>query len=161
MERISICSASDAIGSELRHQAESDRQAMNDLIERLLQPVMLHSNAEQTNAERRAAAAEIEGLRAALYEVITNGEWTKGEQKGDWAVSKEVYDTARDAIDSLGTEYKFALVQSVSATFVPLADITAFELARAMTYIGQPIDRNAWDAIPLEVRRHFVANSSQ
>jgi hypothetical protein len=40
---------------------------------------------------------EIERLRNALYEVTTNGEWTKGEQVGDWAISKEVYETARDA----------------------------------------------------------------
>jgi hypothetical protein len=37
-----------------------------DIVERLRQPVMLHSNPEQTNAERREAADEIEQLRAAL-----------------------------------------------------------------------------------------------
>lgn len=35
-----------------------------DIVERLQQPVMLHSNPEQTNAERREAAAEIGRLRA-------------------------------------------------------------------------------------------------
>ena len=34
-----------------------------DIVERLREPVMRHSNAEQTNAERREAAAEIERLR--------------------------------------------------------------------------------------------------
>jgi hypothetical protein len=48
------------------------------------------------SAER--AAREIERLRNVLYEVTTNGEWTKGEQVGDWAISKEVYETAREAI---------------------------------------------------------------
>ena len=46
---------------------------MSDLTERLRQPVMLHSNAEQTNAERAEAAAEIERLRtrnAALVEAL-------------------------------------------------------------------------------------------
>src|SRR5262245_37953765 len=37
---------------------------MTDLVERLRQPVMLHTNAEQTNAERREAATEIADLRA-------------------------------------------------------------------------------------------------
>lgn len=37
-------------------------------------------------------------LVAVIYEVTTNGQWTKGEQLGDWAISKEVYETARDAI---------------------------------------------------------------
>ena len=36
---------------------------MSDLTERLRQPVMLHSNAEQTNAERAEAADEIDLLR--------------------------------------------------------------------------------------------------
>ena len=35
---------------------------MTDLIGRLRQPVMLHSNPEQTNAERYEAADEIEKL---------------------------------------------------------------------------------------------------
>jgi hypothetical protein len=34
-----------------------------DIVERLRQPVMLHSNPEQTNAERREAMAEIDELR--------------------------------------------------------------------------------------------------
>jgi hypothetical protein len=41
--------------------------------------------------------AEITQLRATLYEVTTNGRWTEGEQCGEWAISKEVYETARDA----------------------------------------------------------------
>lgn len=40
----------------------------------------------------------IKQCRDALNEVTTNGQWTKGEQLGDWAISKEVYETARDAI---------------------------------------------------------------
>lgn len=35
-----------------------------DIVERLQHPVMLHSSAEHTNAERREAAAEITKLRA-------------------------------------------------------------------------------------------------
>jgi hypothetical protein len=35
---------------------------MSDIIERLREPVMLRYNAEQVNAERREAAAEIERL---------------------------------------------------------------------------------------------------
>jgi hypothetical protein len=34
-----------------------------DIVERLQQPVMMHSNPEQTNAERREAAAVIDELR--------------------------------------------------------------------------------------------------
>lgn len=48
--------------------------------------------------EWREAADEIERLRAALYEVTTNGEWTDGEHRGAWKISKEVYETARDAL---------------------------------------------------------------
>jgi hypothetical protein len=45
------------------------------------------------------AAGEIERLRNAIYEVTTNGRWTEGEQRGEWAISIEVYETARDAYD--------------------------------------------------------------
>lgn len=49
--------------------------------------------------ETAIAEAEKRGqLQAVLYEVTTNGEWTKGDQAGDWAISKEVYETVRDAI---------------------------------------------------------------
>lgn len=44
------------------------------------------------------ALAEISRLRNTLYEVTTNGEWTDGEQCGDWRIAKEVYETARDAL---------------------------------------------------------------
>lgn len=57
-------------------------------------------------AEVRRLKAENFGLRAALYEVTTNGQWTKGEQLGDWAISKEVYETARDTIDGQLTQDK-------------------------------------------------------
>lgn len=40
---------------------------------------------------------EIERLRAGLNEILTNGRWTEGEQRGEWAVSKEVYETAAEA----------------------------------------------------------------
>lgn len=43
------------------------------------------------------ASAEMTKLRNALWEVTTNGRWTEGEQCGEWAISKEVYDTAREA----------------------------------------------------------------
>lgn len=39
------------------------------------------------------------GLRNALNEVVTNGRWTEGEQCGEWAITKEVYETARDELD--------------------------------------------------------------
>lgn len=45
-----------------------------------------------------AADQAVERLRAALYEVTTNGAWTEGEQRGGWMISKEVYETARDAL---------------------------------------------------------------
>lgn len=51
------------------------------------------------SAELSKARDEIERLRAALYEVTTNGEWTEGEQRGEWKISKEVYETARDACE--------------------------------------------------------------
>ena len=44
---------------------------------------------------------EINALRAALWEATTNGEWTEGEQCGDWKISKEVYETMRDALAAL------------------------------------------------------------
>jgi hypothetical protein len=43
------------------------RESLTDIVERLCEPVMLHSNAEQTNAERREAAAEIARLRLEVY----------------------------------------------------------------------------------------------
>jgi hypothetical protein len=44
-------------------------------------------------------AAEIKRLRSALYEVITNGSWTEGEQRGDWRISREVYELAKEACE--------------------------------------------------------------
>ncbi len=38
-------------------------------------------------------------LLEALYEVITNGEWTDGEQCGEWRISKDVYNMAREAFE--------------------------------------------------------------
>ncbi len=64
----------DNMGQQV-HKLPDDQ---TDIVERLLKPVMLHSNPEQTNAERREAAAEIERLRAALQEaarrLIANGD---------------------------------------------------------------------------------------
>ena len=52
---------------------------MTDLIGRLRQPVMLHSNPEQTNAERYEAADEIEKLETeTLNQQIVIGELRKG-----------------------------------------------------------------------------------
>lgn len=48
--------------------------------------------------QNAALADENKQLRQALNEVVTNGEWTEGEQCGDWKISKEVYETARDAL---------------------------------------------------------------
>ena len=42
--------------------------------------------------------AAVEELLEALNEAVTNGEWSEGEQCGDWCISKEVYETLRDAI---------------------------------------------------------------
>lgn len=42
--------------------------------------------------------SEIERLRAALNEVLTNGRWTEGEQRGEWAIAPEIYMTGRDAL---------------------------------------------------------------
>jgi hypothetical protein len=41
--------------------------------------------------------AEIERLRSALHEIVTNGRWSIGEQCGEWCVSKDVYDIAYNA----------------------------------------------------------------
>lgn len=38
-------------------------------------------------------------LFSALNEVVTNGRDTAGEQRGDWIISREVYDDAKYAID--------------------------------------------------------------
>lgn len=46
---------------------------------------------------------QVRDLRNAMNETVTNGTWTDGEQRGDWCISKEVYDTAceaRDEVDS-------------------------------------------------------------
>ena len=40
----------------------------------------------------RDAADAIERLGNALHEMLTNGRWTEGEQRGEWAVSPEVYE---------------------------------------------------------------------
>lgn len=40
-----------------------------------------------------------EKLRNALYEMLTNGRWTEGEQRGEWAVPAEVYAMAQEAIE--------------------------------------------------------------
>lgn len=34
-----------------------------------------------------------------LKEVVTNGEWTDGEQRGQWKISKEVYDSVKEVVD--------------------------------------------------------------
>lgn len=47
-----------------------------------------------------AKDAEIEKLRTALEEVRTNGEWTEGEQRGDWKISPEVYALVCDTLPS-------------------------------------------------------------
>lgn len=56
-------------------------------------------NCKVDDCQQRDLRHEIEQLRNALNEVITNGEWTEGEQCGDWKISPEVYETARDALD--------------------------------------------------------------
>jgi hypothetical protein len=49
-------------------------------------------------AAQADAPAPPQQMREALNEVITNGEWTKGDQCGEWKISKEVYDLAVDAL---------------------------------------------------------------
>lgn len=41
----------------------------------------------------------IEALRDAANEAVTNGEWTDGEQRGDWRISKEVYEMLQEAVE--------------------------------------------------------------
>lgn len=48
-------------------------------------------------ADARLIAAAPEMLEA-LNEAVTNGEWSEGEQCGDWCISMAVYETLRDAI---------------------------------------------------------------
>ena len=48
-----------------------------------------------TLARKLAAASE---LLEALVEATTNGQWTEGEQRGDWIISKDVYEVMRGAI---------------------------------------------------------------
>ena len=45
----------------------------------------------------REAADEIERLRNALHEMLTNGRWTEGEQRGEWAILPEVYEIGANA----------------------------------------------------------------
>lgn len=52
------------------------------------------------NARLIAAAPE---MLEALKEAVTNGEWSEGEQCGDWCISKEVYEMLRDAIAKAGS----------------------------------------------------------
>lgn len=46
----------------------------------------------------RNQADVITRMGLALAEVTTNGRWTEGEQRGEWAITNEVYETARDAL---------------------------------------------------------------
>ena len=50
------------------------------------------------DAQIFVAVRKNERLLAALWEVTTNGRWTEGEQRGEWAISSEVYETARDEL---------------------------------------------------------------
>ena len=52
---------------------------------------------EEIGANARLIA-ESPKLLEALVEATTNGQWTEGEQRGDWVISKEVYEVMRDAI---------------------------------------------------------------
>ena len=45
----------------------------------------------------------LEVVRAA-EEMRTNGAWTNGEQRGEWKISREVYDTLSEALSGLGWE---------------------------------------------------------
>lgn len=56
-------------------------------------------SANRIRPELENADAKITALKMALREVITNGEWTGGgDEVGEWKISKEVYETARDAL---------------------------------------------------------------
>lgn len=43
-------------------------------------------------------------LLHAATDAITNGQWTDGEQRGDWRISTEVYETLRDAVRAIEAE---------------------------------------------------------
>lgn len=62
----------------------------------------------QTDYEQRIRSALVNAPmpasttgRQALNEVVTNGEWTEGDQCGEWKISKAVYDLAVEARDSI------------------------------------------------------------
>lgn len=57
-----------------------------------------YHNIEPFDAEIERLTAELREARNTLHEVTTNGEWTEGEQRGEWKISKEVYEMARDHI---------------------------------------------------------------
>ena len=80
-------------------------------------------------AER--AAAEIERLRAVLYEVTTNGRWTEGEQRGEWAISNAVYETARDALGANEQSPPATVLEKVSlpegVTIAPFSPVAYYD----------------------------------
>lgn len=59
-------------------------------------------------------------MRQALNEVVTNGEWTEGDQCGEWKISKAVYDLAVEARDSIlaASEATKSDVEAPAATTV-------------------------------------------
>lgn len=72
----------DGIGIEIAYFTYGDLRRARDAYNKLAAP--LHDSSFD--------------LRAALTEATTNGEWTEGEQRGNWMMSKEVYETMRDAL---------------------------------------------------------------
>ena len=51
--------------------------------------------------EARNSLPDLLACAEALHEATTNGEWTEGEQRGDWAISKDVYETVRAVLEPL------------------------------------------------------------
>jgi hypothetical protein len=59
-----------------------------------------------TDSKDTLSSGELADIRNTLNEVVTNGEWTLGEQCGDWRISKQVYEMAvemRDLLDTLSS----------------------------------------------------------
>ena len=85
---------------------------MTDLIGRLRQPVMLHSNPEQTNAERYEAADEIEKLETeTLNQQIVIGELRKGWE----AKEAEIDERLRAALEFYANRDNYVLEGEGSA----------------------------------------------
>lgn len=84
---------------------ESASVAGRDIVERLRTCAANHRGRHETGDAMNEAADQIatltqerDALWEALNEVRTNGEWTGGDQAGEWKISKEVYGLVCDAL---------------------------------------------------------------